>query len=367
MKTKILIPLLTLASIVSATDFNVHGEVKLYGDGYYKQQDPRFGIDNTNDPDLIHTYTSTFKLAFQTIFNEHWNAIAKINADAEGSSPRFLYDGAYLQYTKNKMLNYRIGDLTYSEGKFKYYDYDDTGKFAAGLRDRNIRGAEINFWDMSLGAGFKRGLVAFEDNGFEVIEEDSRSYIIHFAANIPFSTHLFRSYINYESNQASESNSLRSGMVLHLNFAPYFNLQAVHASYTDKLREKYPRFSQAITVEPELNLGMMNLKGTFYYAFLHDNLEKATPIEVPEYMFAYLEPGFSFSKKFSLGLPVEYHTMSLDDDDNLEQIFVGPRFYLTPAERLSIKSFVRMGFPIGDDYQENEMHIGTEVEVAFHF
>lgn len=366
MNRNILFSLLAASSVMAA-EFNIGGEVKLHGNAYKEQQDPRFGIDNTEDSDIIHNYTSTFKLKVHTQFNEKWSAEAKLNADGDGTLPRAVYDGAFVQYKLNHLFAYKFGDLTYSEGAFNYYDYDDTGKFAAGLRDRNIRGTEIKFWNMMLGVGFKRGLVAINEDGFEVIEEDSRAYIVHFGADIPFGRHSFRSYINYESEQASEANSLRSGMILKLDFSPLFKMQAVHASYTDVLRKKYPIVSQAITFEPEFNLGMFNLKGTFYYAFLHDNLEKATPTELPEYMFAYLEPGLALSKSITFGIPVEYHTMALDSDADLEQIFVGPRLCLNPTDKLSIKSLMRMAFPIGDNYTNDDMYLGGEVEIAFTF
>lgn len=366
MKKSYFLPLIA-ASAIMAADFDLSGEAKLRGFGFQKQQDPRFGIDNTEDSDLIHSYTSTFKLKVHTQFNEKWSAEAKLNADGEGSLPRAFYDGAYIHYKANDLFEYKIGDLTYSEGAFEYYDYDDTGKFAAGLRDRNIRGAEVKFWDMILGVGFKRGLIAFEDDGIEIIEEDSKAYIIHFAADIPFGRHSFRSYINYQSEQAKEANSLRSGMILKLDFSPLFKMQAIHASYTDILRKKYPMVSQAITVEPEMNLGMFNLKGTFYYAFMHDNLAKATSIELPEHMFAYVEPAIALNKNLTFGIPLEYHTMSLDADDNLEQIFVGPKLNLQPTDRLEINSLLRMAFPIGEDYVNNDMYLGGEVEISFVF
>jgi hypothetical protein len=63
-----------------------------------------------------------------------------------------------------------LGDLSYAEGAFRYYDYDDTGDYAAGMIDHDVRGVQFDYDSFTAGLGF--GV------------EDSKTYMLHLAYSL---------------------------------------------------------------------------------------------------------------------------------------------------------------------------------------
>lgn len=348
----------------AAPEFKVSGEVEVYGEAYYKQVDPRAGVDDStgelllnnqsNKTQLLHDFSSTFDLLFEVKFNEKWSGEAAISMDDDNTNPVAAYDGAFIQYSFSDKANLKIGDMTYAEGAFRFYDYDDTGDYAAGMMDHDLRGLEVNYGGLVLAAGF--GV------------EDETAYDVHAVYALKFSGQEIRPYVNYRSYQTTEANELRAGVVANLALGETFSAQIVYALYADALSADEPSPSHAIAVEPEFNGKTFFAKGTFYYTILDEDV--ATPVDAPEYMFGYLEPGIHVSPSLAVGLPVEYHTMSLDSDASLEQVLAGLKIYVTATENLSGEVFVRVGIPFGDDYEAldaEDPYVGFGAKVAFSF
>jgi len=366
MKKLIMTTALGLATTVTfaTPEFKVSGEVEVYGEAYYKQVDPRAGADDStgelllnnqsNETQLLHSFSSTFDLLFEVKFNEKWSGEAAISMDEDNTNPLAAYDGAFVQYTFSDKANLKIGDLTYAEGAFRFYDYDDTGDYAAGMMDHDLRGLELNYGGFVFAAGF--GV------------EDETAYDLHAAYTLALAGQEIRPYMNYRSFQTTDANELRAGVVANIAVGEAFSAQLVYALYADALSADEPSPSHAITLEPEFNGEMLFVKGTFYYAILDE--DAATVVDAPEYMFGYFEPGIHVSPSLAIGLPLEYHTMSLDSEASLEQVLLGPKVYVTATENLSGEAFVRAGFPIGDDYEAldaEDPYVGFGAKVAFSF
>ena len=110
------------------------------------------------EDDLNHSYASTFDLNFEIQFNEKWSAFVGLEADDETTDPPAVYNGAYIQYQPAEFFAVKAGDLTFSEGAFvAYYDYNDPADNAAGMKEHDIRGLEIDLAGFVLGFGFGRG------------------------------------------------------------------------------------------------------------------------------------------------------------------------------------------------------------------
>jgi len=174
--------------------------------------------------------------------------------------------------------------------------------------------------------------------------------------------------VNYRSYQTTDANELRAGVVANLAMDETFSAQIVYALYADALSADEPSPSHAIAVEPEFNGETFFVKGTFYYAILDE--DATTPVDAPEYMFGYLDPGIHFSPLVAVGLPVEYYTMSLDSDASLEHVLADLKVYVTATENLSGDVFVRVGIPFGDDYEAldaEDPYVGFGAKVAFSF
>ncbi len=368
MKNKILLlsmPLVASSLLFAETgeekgglsSFSVSGAVEFEANAHYKQIDPRNETYNSQSDKIFHDYSSTFDLLFQVKFSDKWSADAAISADNTESAPGFAYDGAFVRYDASENLAFKVGDMTYSEGAFRYYDYDDPGDAAVGMAERNIRGLELDFHGLTVGIGF-----GTDD------DDEYTTYDAHVAYDLELSGQTIRPYFNYKSYQTEDHNSMRTGVAANLVFGDKINVSAVYGLFSDFLGEDSPKMSHAFAVEPEVTLGKLTLKGTAFYAILDE--EAPTAIDVPEYMFFYVEPVVSLCGSVAQGLPAEYHTMTLDSDAKLGQIFVGPKAYVNPTETLYVEAYARAFFPVGDDYDSmdsDDPYFGAGATAGFTF
>lgn len=342
--------------------FSVAGEVEFEANAHYEKA--------SSESKLFHDYSSTFNLVFSVKFNDKWSAEAAISADDENTAPGFAYDGAFIQYQMNDNIAIKAGDFTYSEGAFRYYDYDDPGDAAIGMTERDIRGLELNLYGLTLGLGFGRG----DDDCIDVYGEEEalcKSYDVHAAYDIALGNHTIRPYANYQSYQQEHANRLRAGVTANLVFGELANVQVAYGLRSDRVTEDEPKMVHAFAVEPEFNFGKVNVKASAFYAVIdEDEDEDAESIlEVPEYMFFYVEPSFAINDQFAIGVQGEYHTLSTDSDASLETIYVGPRAYFNPMENLSVEGYVRVCLPIGDDYEGDaeDPYYGAGATIGFTF
>lgn len=335
------------AAEVKDPQFSVAGEVEFEGNAHFKQVDPRDEVKNNRETNkAFHDYSSTFGLVFSVKFNEKWSAEAGIKADDDNSSPGFAYDGSFIQYQVNDNIALKAGDFTYSEGALRYYDYDDPGDAAFGMTERNIRGLEIDAYGLLVGFGWGRDdddCIA-DENGEEL---GCTSYDVHLAYELALGNHTIRPFVNYQSYQLKNGNRLRAGVTANLVFGDAMNVQVAYGLLADALKEDEPKMSHAFALEPEFNFGKLTVKGSAFYAYKADEEDVPTEIEVPEYMFAYVEPIFAINDQLSVGVQGEYHTMSTNKDDELAQVFVGSKAYLNPTENLSLEAYVRACIPVG--------------------
>lgn len=342
--------------------FSVAGEVEFEANAlYYKPQ---------SESKISHDYSSTFNLVFSVRFNDKWSAEAAISADDDNVAPGFAYDGAFVQYRMNDNIAIKAGDFTYSEGAFRYYDYDDPGDAAIGMTERDIRGLELNLYGLTLGLGFGRGdddCVDYYSDG----EDLCKSYDVHAAYDIALGNHTIRPYANYQSYQQEHANRLRAGVTATLVFGEFANVQVAYGLRSDLVTEDEPKMVHAFAVEPEFNFGKVNVKASAFYSIIDEDEDNDAEyiLEVPEYMFFYVEPSFAINDQLAIGLQGEYHTMTTDADASLETIFVGPRVYINPMEQLSLEGYVRVCLPIGDDYSgdEEDAYFGAGATVGFTF
>lgn len=345
--------------------FSVAGEVEFEANTHFKQVDPRDEVTNNGqDKKWFHDFSSTFNLVFSVQFNDKWSAEAAISADGDGTAPEFLYDGAFIQYQLNDNIAIKAGDFTYSEGAFRYYDYDDPGDAAVGMTERDIRGIEVDAYGLTVGAGWGPDDECFGDSS----EVCATSYEVHVAYDLAIGAHSVRPFVDYKSYQSENYNELHAGVTANLVFGEIANVQIAYGLKSEYLTEDEPKMSHSFAVEPEFNLGKVNVKATAFYAYLADEEDNPSDIEVPEYLFAYVEPSFAINDQLTVGVQGEYHTMSTDKDADLAQIFVGPKAYFSPVENLSVEGYVRACLPIGDDYgDDDDAYFGAGATVGFTF
>lgn len=324
--------------------------------------------DVINDDIKSHRYESTFDLNVDVKFNEKWSASVQLEADGETTDPTAIYNGAFVQYTHNDKFAVKFGDLTFSEGAFlNFYDYDDPADNAAGMTEHDIRGFEIDYNGLVFGLGFGRG-----DNDNQVcVEEDGEekcvgvAYDLHLAYELGLGEHVLRPFFDYKSYQEAEHNELHAGLDANLKFDA-FTFHFVYGAHVDALGEKTPKATHALLFEPALDLGTFNVKASVLYAIFDDKNPTVHGEEIPEYFFVYGEPGVKINDAIALGLPLEFHTNTLDKDDDISTFNVGVRAYFTPVEGLEVTGFAKLDIPVGDDAGD-DTGLGFGLETVFAF
>ena len=329
--------------------------------------------DVLNDDDLNHEYASTFDLNVEVKFNEKWSAFVGLEADGETDSPAAVYNGAYVQYQPAEFFAVKLGDLTFSEGAFNaYYGYDDPADNAAGMKEHDIRGLEIDLAGLVLGFGFGRG-----DNDF-ADDEGAKVYDIHAAYDFDIAGQHLRPFVDYKSFQTAQHNEFHAGVEAGLNIGG-FGFRAVYGFHADYLGDDgdvvdgqdWTSTAHAFLVEPTFEVGMFDIKTTAFYAIVDrgDAAEDASDLdngEIPEYFFVYAEPAFKLAEFIKLGIPVEYHTNTMDDDDDSAATFdVGARAYITPVENLEITAFGMVDIPVQDNEDDTALRFGLETVFSF--
>lgn len=329
--------------------------------------------DVLNDDDLNHEYASTFDLNVEVKFNEKWSASVQLEADGETDSPAAVYNGAYVQYQPADFFAVKLGDLTFSEGAFNaYYGYDDPADNAAGMKEHDIRGLEIDLAGLVLGFGFGRG-----DNDF-ADDDGAKVYDIHAAYEFDYAGQHLRPYVDYKSFQTTQHNELHAGVEAGLSLGG-FGFRAVYGFHADYLGDDgdvvdgqdWTSTAHAFLVEPTFEVGMFDIKTTAFYAIVDrgDAAEDASDLdngEIPEYFFVYAEPAFKLAEFIKLGIPVEYHTNTMDDDDDSAATFdVGARAYITPVENLEIMAFGMVDIPVQDNEDDTALRFGLETVFSF--
>ena len=325
---------------------------------------------NDSEKDLYHRFQSTFDLDFQVKFNENWSAQVEIEADGDGSSPSAYYNGAFVQYQKNENFAIKFGDMTYAEGAFNYYGYDDPAINAAGMAEHDVRGIEFDLYGLELAIGLTRNSMDFTcsrqyyySNGEPVQPQDvCRSYDIHGAYQLEFAGQTLRPFVHYQNWQHGEQNEFHAGLDAALEFGP-FAIHAVYGLHKDDISKSSPEITHAFLAEPTFKVANVSIKAGFFYAMLEDNMYDATihTPEIPEYMFAYGEGIIKFNEAFALGAVGELHTNSLDDDTDLGSLNFGLRSYFTPVDGLDVTGFVMAVLPMGDDWEKagHEYNVST--------
>ncbi|OWV17722.1 MULTISPECIES: hypothetical protein [Fibrobacter] len=331
---------------------------------------------------FMHSYASTVDVDVNVKFNDSWSAFVEIEADGDLEKPSVYYNKAFVKYTINENTSFKFGDLTFSEGAFKFYKFDDQGVNAAGMREHDIRGLEFNYFGLQLGLGFGRHNNDAPCGKFtDCPEEIGKSYDAHAAYQFEIDGHTFRPYIHYKSWQNDKANELHTGLDANLALGP-FDIHTVYGLHVDRLTKSNPNGTHAFLIEPALNLDGFQLKTGFFFAIFDDDLALATihGDEIPEYKFAYGEADFTINDALTLGCVIEWHTNTIDSDRELGTLELGPRAYFSPVNNLDIKGFAKAILPLGDDWESlthgqwvstkdygKELNLSFGVETVFKF
>lgn len=331
-----------LAADEPSPTFKVSGFVDLEADVLTYTEDKRFA----------HTYSSTFDLNFDVKFNDNWSAFVGVEADGQEAYPDFYLNGAYVQY-KNSLLAVKLGDMTYAEGAFHYYRFDDATYYAAGMKEQSMRGVELSMFGIQAAVGFSASENTLSYANYTG-DQDVYAFFAHLAYDLEFAGQKMRPYVDYkgydlDTREGKTINKLRAGMFMDLSF---LNLLDIHAGYgflDDIVTKSEPVVSHTFLIEPTISKGIFSLTGSVFYAFLAENVDRATMIDLPERFYIYAEPAIQFLNELKVGVMGEYHTNGLDDDRTENEFaYLGPKIYFTPSKFITMQLFGAVILPLGD-------------------
>ena len=321
-----------------------------------------------DDADVEHNYYTDVQLNVDVKFNDRWSAFLGLEGESYSEGAGIGYSEAYLMYKPLDIFFVKVGDLSFAEGGFQaYYGYDDTADAAAGMKDHDIRGIQIGLAGLELGFGFARN-----DNDIRITPGDDANYNLHLAYEFNYMGQHLRPYVDYKSYQEYEHNELHAGIDAGLNIGG-FSFRAVYGFHSDFLGADddidLTSTAHTILVEPSFDISIFQIKTTFFYAFTSDDDLGRNELgqDVPEYMFAYAEPAFKFGGFIKIGIPVEFHTNTLDDDADISTLDVGARVYVSPVENLEIMATGMFDIPVGDNNDDDDTAFRMGVEATFNF
>lgn len=320
--------------------------------GYYKGADPE---SNNVEYQANHELDLTATIAFSKMLSVDLYAtsytqgptggtVPAQGSDAENRWTGFGYDGFVASAQLSEDLTVKFGDLSFNAGQFNYYGYKRTMTYASIMADRGFRGMELDAMGFSLAAG----------------ADSKYGYGAYAAYTLGVGESSIKPFVSYAGDQQEDSKSLRTGVEASLAFGEQkLNLAA------GMLKDNGTEISSTVKVEPILSFGSVSLAATAFLAILDD--KKPTPINVPEYLFVYVEPGYSVNSTLSVGLPLEFHTMSTNKDDKLEEFWVVPTLYAALAEGLNWSVWGQSSFRIGDDHTSDDPYLGFGSELILEF
>lgn len=341
---------------------------------------------NTDESKVIHRFESMLDLDFDLRFNERWSAWLEIEAMGmamngmdgmenmevmdmgDGStmdpvSPAVVFNGAYIQYTRSERTFFRIGDLKFFEGIFQnYYDFGDPRDDAAGISQKTIRGLEFQWSGLQLDVGFGTAsndqscyyhFMFGEYMGMDC--KDGYTYEIHAAYSFEFNDQVIRPYFDYKSYQRKDYNELYAGLDVSLSLG-YFAFHGLYGFHSVFLASDDAVSNHVLLAEPSFEISRFCILGSVFYAFIDDPVRTSLEITSrPEYFFAAIEPSVAVNEYWSIGVPLELHTNSLDKKVDLGSVRVGGRFYFNvPDYKINIISMVLADIPYGDDWPSEE-------------
>jgi hypothetical protein len=261
-------------------------------------------------------------------------------------------DGIRMYWDFVENGRFLFGDLSYNHGSTSYYGWQ-SGDYSAILPDQNIRGIGMEVADgvFYIGApdnGNDFGITAYASYDIALINKASAQWSLSpifdivLSGNARFHNHT----MGLESEYSSSLGSLDYSALIAFGILPFEGEQ----SYT-------------ILAEPSLGYENFSLGMIWYQAILADSEQSYNKqTYMPEQQLMVLEPGFSFHPKFALGLPLEYHNISLDETDD-SYARVSPSLYVYPTLNAELSFWG--AYDIQLEKGDNLYSYGLEANIQF--
>jgi len=262
----------------------------------------------------------------------------------------FAFDGFSLEWTVRRDLTFIFGDMFYSFGNFNYYLWRNPDYEAAVLKTQGMRGLGVRFG--------KEGYIYI---GAGDLNDKSGKIAASYALAVPGMNQVNNKFTiapmfdfikgggrKHSYTIGADANYSRSYTDLNYAIRGIWGLHPSHGSYVN-----------TFTLEPSFNYLNFNLASTCYWALLSDDSENPDALKIedtyaPDERLIYIEPSYSFNKKFSMGLGFEWHKPEKDD-----WFLIAPTAYLYPTAGVDLSFWV--SYAIKEGYNNPGFGISSSV------
>jgi len=281
----------------------------------------------------------------------HREEATPISSDSSRWTP-FEFDGFSLEWTVRRDLTFIFGDMFYSFGSFNYYYWRNPDYYAAVLETQGMRGLGVRFGKdgyVYVGAGNsndKAGRIA-ASYAFSVPGANQVNNKFTIA---PMFDLIKGGGRNHRYTIGADANYSRSYTDLNYALRGIWGLHPSHGNYLN-----------TFTLEPSFNYLNFNLASTCYWALLSNEDENPDALKIedtytPDERLIYIEPSYSFTKKFSMGLGFEWHKPETDD-----WFLIAPTGYLHPTAGVDLSFWISYAITEG----HNNPGFGISSSVVF--
>lgn len=306
-----------------------------------------------NDKVSAHVYATV-----NSANNE--NVKGRIPAGAGASSDRWLdmkFDGFDLTYA-SKIGTFSVGDLVYQYGKFNYYYYKRLSMITSEGFTRGIRysaGNDLITQELTGGVSDLGETIA-DVQGFTKL-----------ALGKNHSIGLSYGLQNNSVYSFSDSSKVFAGLEYNGTLSEVLSVKA-SAGYNN-LPGGDRKNVITLLLEPSLSLGKFTTAMTVYAMLDPDSandIVNSPLFGINDEFFVYVEPGYSFTDAFAVGLPLEIHGVDLENEDD-NAFWAVPTFYIYPTENVQWWLWGQVVVPLADGMTGDDLlyGIGSEIIVTF--
>ena len=268
----------------------------------------------------------------------------------------FQFDGISVEWTVRRDLTFIFGDLTYSFGGFNYYMWRNPDNYAAVLTTQGMRGLGVKF--------AQDGYIYI---GASDANDKSGRIAASYAIAIPGLNKTNNKFtvapmLDFNKGGGRDHNYTVGGDLTYSRSYTDLNymLRGVFGLHPSKNDDLVTTFM----MEPSFNYKSFSLAGTLYWALLSNDEDGSETITINETYstdekLIYVEPSYSFNKKFSLGLSNEWHKTG---DDRPDWYQIAPVGYLYPTAGVDLAYW--LGYAIVPDGKSNPA-FGISSSVVF--
>jgi hypothetical protein len=264
------------------------------------------------------------------------------------------FDGVQVDWRYTKATTLMIGDLKSASGYFNYYGYKRT---AASVSERQVRGA-----------GFRNGGLVFHTGATADSNGIVNAWSTYAEWRVPMNTLMtWKPAFRYTAG-IPNAHPFELGLTFESRFEEMLRVNAHFAmNYWDNFYDA----GTVLLIEPTYTRGPWTFSSTLWY---NDKGEVPAPNSVShtvsgkplDDLLIYVEPAYALDRRFSVGLPLEFHNRSLTSGRD-ESIWAVPTLYAYPAPAAEVRVWTRVEKPLRAPDAGGMPRYAAGSEISFRF